>query len=61
MNKDFDCVEMKNRIQQEIAKEMEGLTLEERQAKTLAAIMANPVLARVWKNARRVSSTMTQD
>ena len=60
MNKDFDCVEMKNQIQQRIVKEMEGLTLEERRAKRHAAIMADPILARVWKNARRVSTPATR-
>jgi hypothetical protein len=61
MIKDFDCVEMKNQIQQRIIKEMEGLSLEERRAKRLAAIMADPILARVWKNAQRASKPAGQD
>jgi hypothetical protein len=56
MKKDFDCVEMKNRIQEQIIKEMEGLSLEERRARRQAAILSDPVLEQVWKTARRIQS-----
>lgn len=52
--KTFDCVKMKHDIQKKIAEEMKGLSEEEQSAKTEQMILANPILARIWKNARRV-------
>ena len=54
MKKDFDCVRMKHEIQQEIRREMAGLTVDEQRRRTEEAIRADPVLARIWEQARRV-------
>jgi hypothetical protein len=53
-DKEFDCVEMKHQIQQELLKEMDGLSCEERRQKTERAIQSDSVLCRVWQRARRV-------
>jgi hypothetical protein len=56
-NKEFDCVEMKWQIQQRIAEETRGMSEEDRRRYDEASIVANPVLARLWRDARRVSNS----
>lgn len=48
MQKDFDCVEMKRRIQEELLKEWEGLSPEEIRRYEAEKIQANPLLAKFW-------------
>ena len=48
--KRFDCVRMKHEIQQRIREENEGLSQEERRRRTEEAILADPVLGRIWRN-----------
>jgi len=55
--KSFDCVQMKHEIQQRIREEMEGLSREEQRRRTEEAILADPVLAQIWRNL----STRTQN
>ena len=43
-NKDFDCVEMKNRIQAELLREYEGLTDEQIQERRRQRIESDPIL-----------------
>ena len=50
----FDCVKMKHDIQQEIFQEMKGLSTEEKRRRMEEAIQSDPVLGRIWKNARHV-------
>jgi len=55
--KQFDCVKMKHEIQARLLKEMAGLSLEERQKRTEDRIQANPILARLWRQARQIEPT----
>ena len=55
--KKFDCVRMKNDIQQQILKETEGMTQEEIDAYTMKKIESNPILAGVWRRARKSAET----
>jgi hypothetical protein len=52
--KEFDCVQMKHDIQQRLLEEMAGLSLEERRRRMEERIAANPILGRLWREARRV-------
>ena len=52
--KAFDCVQMKHEIQARIMKEIEGLSLEERNRRFEARIAADPILGPFWKNAKPV-------
>lgn len=48
--KDFDCVEMKNQIQAQIARENEGLTDEEiREKRRLFLETSDNEVARAWR------------
>ena len=58
--KTFDCVKMKHDIQQKILQEMEGLSTEEKRRRTEEAILSDPVLGRIWKNARRVRTAQSR-
>lgn len=60
-NKSFDCVEMKNEIQQELALEYKGLTDEERWSR-LNEILAssNHPVARKWKEIRPTTTPITE-
>ena len=51
--KKFDCVRMKNEIQAKIERECKGLSDKERFQKAVKTILKNPILARIWKNAKR--------
>lgn len=51
-NKKFDCVQMKWEIQKKIEEEFKGLTFEQRRQKTHEIIMADPILARMWREAK---------
>ena len=42
--KNFDCVQMKNEIQQKLLKETSGLAAEERNQRLEKALAANPIL-----------------
>lgn len=57
--KDFDCVRMKHEIQERIAGELEGLSPEEQRRKTEEIITADPMLARLWRQAHPIG-TMRQ-
>ncbi len=52
--KDFDCVEMKHKIQEKIMKETKDLSAEERRQRATDSILSDPVLGPFWRNARRV-------
>jgi hypothetical protein len=52
--KTFDCVQMKHDIQARIMKEIEGLSLDERNRRFEARIAADPILGPFWKNAKPV-------
>ena len=49
--KEFDCVEMKREIQQQILEEMQGLSPEEQLRRTEKAVTSDPILARFWNDA----------
>ena len=51
--KKFDCVQMKWDIQQKLLKEMKGLSAAEQARFTENRIMSDPILARIWKKAKR--------
>ncbi len=53
--KTFDCVKMKNEIQQELLNEMRALSPEEWNKATAKIISSNPILASVWEQARKIS------
>ena len=55
--KEFDCVRMKHEIQQEILREMRGLSPEEQRRRTEELILADPILGRLWRKARRAHGT----
>jgi len=50
--KAFDCVQMKDEIQQELLEKMRDMTPEEQRRFTEDAILSNPKLARFWKPPR---------
>jgi len=47
--KDFDCVEMKNRIQAELIERHKGMNEEEIEADQRKRIEANPILGPLYK------------
>lgn len=47
--KDFDCVEMKDRIQQEILKDFEGLSNEEFRKAMMSEVQNDPVFGPLWE------------
>jgi len=52
MKKDFDCVEMKNQIQQKLQKEWEGLTFEQIQERIHRHLStSDDKLAQWWRRA----------
>ena len=51
--KTIDCVKMKHDIQQRILQETAGLSTEEQRRLTEQRILADPLLARIWREARR--------
>jgi hypothetical protein len=53
--KKFDCVKMKNDIQQRLMKEFEGLSYEEQWAITEKRILSDPILGPFWKKAKPVA------
>jgi hypothetical protein len=58
--KSFDCVRMKREIQSKILEETAGLSAKQRRDYTERVISSDPVLARIWKNARRTQQTGTK-
>jgi len=58
-DKTFDCVKMKHDIQQDILKEMAGFSKEKKRRRTEEAILNDPILCRIWKNARRIHTTQS--
>jgi hypothetical protein len=55
--KDFDCVEMKSRIQADLLKRTEGMSFEEEQRFSDKQISSNPILARFWARRRPAGAT----
>lgn len=51
--KKFDCVQMKWDIQKKIQEEETGLSFEEKLQKRLERILANPITAKIWREAKR--------
>ncbi len=56
-DKGFDCVKMKNGIQQKLLEEMEGLSPEEWRERADARVLADPILGPFWKRARKVRTS----
>ncbi|MCG3130542.1 MAG: hypothetical protein FLDDKLPJ_01307 [Phycisphaerae bacterium] len=56
-DKGFDCVRMKHEIQEGIAEEFKGLSVEERRLKTEAMICADPVLESLWRQAHPIGDS----
>jgi hypothetical protein len=54
MKKTFDCVEMKHQIQAEQLKRLKGLTNAEQIQLMRREILKDPILARIWKQSKRV-------
>lgn len=54
--KAFDCVQMKHEIQQQVMKEIAGLSCEERRQRLEDAIRSDPILGRIWQRARRIDT-----
>lgn len=52
-NTEFDCVEMKQRIQRQIIDKTHGLSWDEYCRKTEALILANPLLGPILERARK--------
>ena len=52
-NKPFDCVEMKNKIQEQHLKRFKGLTYEEEIKIIKEEISKNPAFARIMKSAKK--------
>ena len=57
MKKEFDCVALKNRIQKKQLKLLQNLTAEETHRLAQLALQRDPMLARVWKTARKLKVT----
>ncbi len=53
-DKTFDCVKLKNDIQQELLDEMRTLSPDEWNEATAKVISSNPILASIWKQARKI-------
>ena len=53
-NKKFDCVKMKHEIQRQILEETRGMTPEQRRRQAEQAIESDPILAHLWRHARRI-------
>ncbi|MCF7810253.1 hypothetical protein K9N50_04610 [bacterium] len=51
--KDFDCVQMKQDIQNKILRETKGMTPEEIEKYTIRKIESNPILLKVWQKRKR--------
>jgi hypothetical protein len=49
--KEFDCVQMKYDIQQEILRDFAGLSPDERRRRTEEMIAVDPILAGIWHRA----------
>ena len=50
----FDCVKMKQEIQQRIIEEVADLSPQEQREKMVRDILSDPVLGPLWRQARRV-------
>lgn len=55
--KGFDCVRMKDEIQQKILQEMAGLSPEDWRNKTEEHILADPILGPFWRRAKQIGTT----
>jgi len=53
--KTFDCVQMKYDIQQQLLKEMAGLTPRQRHEHFEEHVNKDPILGPFWRRARRVA------
>ena len=51
--KEFDCVEMKHKIQQRIMEKTKGMSAVEMRQKALDSILSDPILGPLWRSARR--------
>jgi hypothetical protein len=56
-SKPFDCIQMKDQIQQRLLAELRGLSPVEQRRRTEEIIRQDPLLRRVWKSAPRVGAS----
>ena len=54
--KTFDCVKMKNEIQQELLHEMRALSPDEWNETTAKVILSNSILSSVWEQAMKIDT-----
>ena len=52
--KDFDCVEMKGRIQAQLEERLRGLSIDERERRMEEMILSDPILATAWAASRPI-------
>lgn len=52
-HKEFDCVKMKSEIQERLQARLAGLSPTEAERAALEQILADPAMAKLWKEARR--------
>jgi len=52
--KEFDCVRMKHEIQQQLRERRAGLSSDERRRAMEENIQSDPILARLWREAKRI-------
>ncbi len=55
--KKFDCVRMKNEIQEKLLKEIEGLSLEERRERFEREVLSDTILGPLWLNSRKIRTS----
>lgn len=55
--KSLDCVEIKNKIQRQLQDEFNGLTEDEKHRNSTKRILNNPILSKVYLEAKRFKFT----
>ena len=59
-DKRFDCVQMKWDIQQNLLRQMKGLSVEEEDDFTMKKIISHPALSKIWLRAQKSVSQINE-
>ncbi len=55
--KDFDCLRVKDEIQERLLEELEGLSLEERRERFEREVLSDPILGPFWRNSHKIRTS----